>query len=570
MDKSVSPFADERLILQSGQGDITALRRLYDQAAGAVYCYALTIVRDDVAAREILRNTFISIWKNAGDYHVETDDALPWIMKICHQHAVDSGAHGKRFIGDNPYAGKSECVLMSHLLNSFPSKVRQVVILRAAMGLEITDIRDIIGGLVSGIGFRYTVGMFRLERDYAVVTFLGKMEEELALQAMEGIPDLSEEFPSECEMIEQGSNRSDKILMRSHLQPLRLAGTLVLALALVGTFFGIHLVNREQSEITVTTQNGTSMSVNAMDRVKTVVVDETEGDNPVETKTEGSTLTAVMHTVAREELDKENITADNNSVLITVQESDKNRAQQLEKETLSTVESLADEYGISPAVLVQVVSEDKNGKKGKEALAKELKQVLKDCDDQEIENLSVQDLTYLYFRRGVNLDSVELHGTPSEEPYQNGWAVANQIYENLNSDETWVDIFLTVWEDQLVYQVTVFQNEMKNIFEINASTGDIMSVRIVDEAGTEQQVEPEETPPVEKTTAEQKKGTGTGGTESSSSTGDYGSISSWIDKAQKVYNTTTSQEDPSVKVSNIIRDVSSGQVDLHLDLPGNW
>ena len=58
MERTMHPYADERLILQTGQGDIAALQRLFEQVYDAVYCYALSIVCDDWTAKTLRKRPF--------------------------------------------------------------------------------------------------------------------------------------------------------------------------------------------------------------------------------------------------------------------------------------------------------------------------------------------------------------------------------------------------------------------------------------------------------------------------------------------------------------------------------
>ena len=254
MERTMHPYADERLILQTGQGDIAALQRLFEQVYGAVYCYALSIVCDDWTAKCITEKTFLAIWEHAGDYHVETNDALPWIMNLCHWQAK-TVEPVKASARKNPFAKKMECPFMNQLLAGLPSRMRQVIILKAVMGLELHEIAKIVGGSVSGTGYRYTHGMIRLERDTSVIMLLSSMEEELCLEAAKGIPDMTDTFLRQCEKIPQRRNRSGMIRWTSRLQPLRLVVASVLLLTLLGTIGVYHTVNRQRSEITVTTKS---------------------------------------------------------------------------------------------------------------------------------------------------------------------------------------------------------------------------------------------------------------------------------------------------------------------------
>lgn len=562
MERTMHPYADERLILQVGQGDLTALERLFDQVYDAVYCYALSMVRDDWTAKCVTEQTFFSVWKNAGDYHVETNDPLPWILNLCHWHArtTEPASAAER---NNPFSKRIECPFMNQLLNGLPSRMRQVVILKAVMGLEINQIAGIVGGSTTLTGYRYTHGLVRLERDTSVMKLLSSMEEELRKEAAKGIPEMSGAFLKQCELIPQNRNRSDRILMRSHLQPLRLAGTLLLVLVLLGTTGVIHTVNRERSEIMVTTENNMSLMVNGMDRVKSVTADKKEKDAGA--NADGSTLTEVMTSVTNEELDHEKITSDSNSVLVTVQEDDDTRSEALQEQALKTIRDTADEKGIETAVLIQSLNETSKTEDGKAALIKELKEVLQDCRDQGIEELSVQDLTYLYYHRGVDLKSVSLHGVPSEEKYQKGQEAANKIFEKLNSDETWVDIFLTVWNNQLVYQVTVIQDGVRNVYEVNAETGDIVSVAIEEEV---QQSE-EEGASAETAAAEPAKAQNSGSSNATyySNEIDFSDIDTWLNQGRKVVKSATSSGSTSSRISRVVRDMTFGKINLNL---GDW
>lgn len=557
MERTMHPYADERLILQTGQGDIAALQRLFEQVYDVVYCYALSIVCDDWTAKNITEKTFLAVWEHAGDYHVETNDALPWILNLCHWQArtVESVKASER---KNPYSKEADCPFMNQLLHGLPLRMRQVVILKAVMGLELHEIARIVGGSFSGTGYRYTHGMIRLERDTSVMKSLSSMEEELRMEAARGIPEMTSSFLNQCEKIPQKSNRSGMIRKASRYQPLRLVVAALLVMALVGTTGVYHMVNRQHSEITVTTEDNMSLSVNGMDRVKSVVADKE--NKRAGANADGSTLTEVMTSVTKEELDDEHLTPDSNSMLLTVQEDDDKRSEQLQKQAIQTILDTADKKGVSPAVIIQTLSENTDAENGKSALVRELKEVLQDCSDQGIEELSIQDLAYLYYRRGLDLESVSLHGVPSEEKYQKGREAADKIFEKLNSDETWVDIFLTVWNNQLVYQVTVLQDGVKNIYEVNAESGDIVCVVIDNEEAAA------ETPEAVESPAPQGQNTQTDSSSGGSYSNviDFSDIDTWLNQGKKVVKSATSSGSVSSKINNVIQDATFGRINLNL------
>ena len=302
-----------------------------------------------------------------------------------------------------------------------------------------------------------------------------------------------------------------------------------------------------------------SLSVNGLDRVRSVVADNE--NKKAGANAAGSTLTEVMTSVTKEELDDESLSSDSNSMLVTVQEDDNERSEQLQKQAVQTIRDTADKKGVNPAVIIQTLSENSEEENGKSALVNELKEALQDCSDQGIEELSIQDLAYLYYRRGLNLESVSLHGVPSEEKYLKGREAADKIFEKLNSDETWVDVFLTVWNNQLVYQVTVLQDGVKNIYEVNAESGDIVCVVIDDEeTAADVAAEPSETVSPQ---PQKVQDSGTSGNTSSKGI-DYSDIDTWLDQGRKIVKSATSSGSTSSKVSRIIRDASFGRINLNL------
>ena len=563
MDRKIWPEIDERLILKVGQGDLLALRQLYDKTAEAVFCYALAVTGGIDSARVITEQTFISVWENAGDFHVEEHDALPWIMAVCDRVATDNVIFNKIEQGDSLFSVEEGNPVAVRMMERLPLRDRKLIVLYGIMGMSIRQAASVSKQFINLVPLTLAEAYFRVSRGSAIRRTPGETARELKREFLSVVPELTSDVIEQCRTRSQVPNRSGRILKSTRLQPLRLAVMMTLIIAVLGVGTVFHLVNENESLVTVTTESGKSLAVNALDRVKVVVKENDDSDTDTsESDMKGSSLTQVMSSVTKEDLDQKNLTSDNNSVLITVQEKNSQRADQLTSETLDTVNAIADEYGISPAVLIQIIREEDMDAAGKEALASTLKDVLEDCADQGIEKLSVQDLTYLYYHRGLDLDDVSLYGEPSEDKYQKGQEKANEIFATFNSDDTWVDIFLTVWNEQLVYQVTVFKEDLQNIFEINAETGDILGVRIVkteeeEEEISEEVATDEQTPDQAQSSAEKSSGgSSSGNTETST--------------LDKIKNDVNSSADPSVKISRIIRDATGGKINLNLDLPGSW
>ena len=68
------------LIRRTGQGDMDALELLYRSMKDSVFGMALMYTKSYSDADDIVHDTFLSVWKNAGSY--KPGGPKSWIMKI--------------------------------------------------------------------------------------------------------------------------------------------------------------------------------------------------------------------------------------------------------------------------------------------------------------------------------------------------------------------------------------------------------------------------------------------------------------------------------------------------------
>ena len=77
------------LLHRIAAGEQTALAELYELTVAKLFRLALLIVRDGQDAEEIVCDTFVQIWRNAGQYDPARGSALAWLVTICRSRAVD-------------------------------------------------------------------------------------------------------------------------------------------------------------------------------------------------------------------------------------------------------------------------------------------------------------------------------------------------------------------------------------------------------------------------------------------------------------------------------------------------
>lgn len=69
--------------------DEVALKDLYDQTASRLYGLALRIVGNREWAEDVLQESFLGIWRNAGDYRSSLSPPLAWMGLLVRSRALD-------------------------------------------------------------------------------------------------------------------------------------------------------------------------------------------------------------------------------------------------------------------------------------------------------------------------------------------------------------------------------------------------------------------------------------------------------------------------------------------------
>ena len=80
----------QELVQRIANGDASALRRAYDAHAGRVLALALRIVRSRAEAEDVVQDTFVEVWRRAGDYDPQRGEVSAWIMGMARSRCIDS------------------------------------------------------------------------------------------------------------------------------------------------------------------------------------------------------------------------------------------------------------------------------------------------------------------------------------------------------------------------------------------------------------------------------------------------------------------------------------------------
>lgn len=73
---------DTTLIKQLQEKDEQALSVLYDKYAGAIYTVILKMIREESKAKDLLQETFITVWEKSHQYDANKGKFYTWVYRI--------------------------------------------------------------------------------------------------------------------------------------------------------------------------------------------------------------------------------------------------------------------------------------------------------------------------------------------------------------------------------------------------------------------------------------------------------------------------------------------------------
>jgi RNA polymerase sigma-70 factor, ECF subfamily len=79
----------EQLIRRTSRGDTAAFAMLYTQTAPKLFGITLRIVGQREEAEEVLQESFVAVWQQAGDYDAARGSAGGWLTAIVRHSAID-------------------------------------------------------------------------------------------------------------------------------------------------------------------------------------------------------------------------------------------------------------------------------------------------------------------------------------------------------------------------------------------------------------------------------------------------------------------------------------------------
>jgi RNA polymerase sigma-70 factor (ECF subfamily) len=80
---------DARLIRATAAGEERALALLYQRRGGLIYGFLMRMLGREDEAREVLQDTFVRLWRRAGEFDPERASATAWLLQFARGLALD-------------------------------------------------------------------------------------------------------------------------------------------------------------------------------------------------------------------------------------------------------------------------------------------------------------------------------------------------------------------------------------------------------------------------------------------------------------------------------------------------
>ena len=141
----------DRWLVAIARGDRDALAHLYQATGTAVFAYALSVVKNQSDAEDVLHDTFVSVFHNAGEYRSQ-GKPMAWIITIARNHSYKLLKFRQRYVTLDEYdwlkslpVDPDDRLLLQQCLRALTDEERQIVVLHAVAGCRFREIGKFLG-----------------------------------------------------------------------------------------------------------------------------------------------------------------------------------------------------------------------------------------------------------------------------------------------------------------------------------------------------------------------------------------------------------------------------------------
>jgi RNA polymerase sigma-70 factor, ECF subfamily len=172
---------DRELLGRVADGDVSALRVLYDEQAPRALAVARRILRNAEEAEDVVQETFLELWRRASQFDGRKGGAVGWVITIARSRAIDrlraAGTAGRAIEGAETAVDTHPTVPLSpaehterrstesrvaDALAALPKEQRQAIELAYFDGLSQTEIATKTGSPLGTVKMRVKLAIGKL------------------------------------------------------------------------------------------------------------------------------------------------------------------------------------------------------------------------------------------------------------------------------------------------------------------------------------------------------------------------------------------------------------------------
>lgn len=140
----------EELLQKISQGDVAALEVFYTETKGALYSYALSILKNGHDAEDVLQDCYVQVYTKAGTYQAQ-GKPMAWLMtivknlcliKLGEQKRLQSlpEDYGDTYWDDDRSSDIGNRIILQTILRELPEEDREIILLHVLFGYKHREI----------------------------------------------------------------------------------------------------------------------------------------------------------------------------------------------------------------------------------------------------------------------------------------------------------------------------------------------------------------------------------------------------------------------------------------------
>ena len=177
--------SEAELMRQVAAGEIGGLETLYDRYHTMAYALALRITAETGLAEDVVQDSFLGVWRNAGRYTETKGSVRGWLLAIVRHRAIDAMRRQRAGValGDEvdetlpaaltlpdiwpEVAGRLDAQQVRRALTALPPAQREVIELAYFDGLTQREVAERTGAPLGTVKSRMRLGLVSMRQQLA-------------------------------------------------------------------------------------------------------------------------------------------------------------------------------------------------------------------------------------------------------------------------------------------------------------------------------------------------------------------------------------------------------------------